>query len=279
MMVTSNFHTHTTYCDGKSTAEETVLAAIEKGMTALGFSGHAYTPFDANFCMSLEDTAKYRAEINRLKQKYAGQIDIYCGLEMDYFSEINTDEFDFLIGSVHYVKKNGEFFSVDESAQSFQETVCRVYHGDCYAFAEDYFALVSRVAEKTKADIIGHFDLITKFNEGEKLFPESNPRYEKAWDAALRALIPFGKPFEINTGAMQRGYRSSPYPAATILKKIQEYGGKIIIASDCHQADAVDFAFDTAREIAKKSGFQSAYTLAGAPKAPLSLSEFSLARL
>ena len=277
MMVTSNFHTHTTYCDGKGTAEETVLAAIEKGMTALGFSGHAYTPFDASYCMSLEDTAKYRAEINRLKQKYAGQIDIYCGLEMDYFSEADTNGFDFLIGSVHYVKKNGAFLSVDGCA--FQENVHCGYHGDYYAFAEDYFALVSRVAEKTKADIIGHFDLITKFNEGEKLFSESNPRYEKAWDAALRALIPSGKPFEINTGAMQRGYRSSPYPAVPILKKIQEYGGKIIISSDCHQADAVDFAFDTAIEFAKKSGFQSAYTLAGAPKAPLSLSEFSLARL
>lgn len=277
MMITSNFHTHTTYCDGKSTAEETVLVAIEKGMTALGFSGHAYTPFDASFCMSLEDTAKYRAEINRLKQKYAGQIDIYCGLEMDYFSEADTNGFDFLIGSVHYVKKNGAFLSVDGCA--FQENVHCGYHGEYYAFAEDYFALVSRVAEKTKADIIGHFDLITKFNEGEKLFSESNPRYEKAWDAALRALIPSGKPFEINTGAMQRGYRSAPYPAVPILKKIQEYGGKIIISSDCHQADAVDFAFDTAIEFAKKSGFQSAYTLAGAPKAPLSLSEFSLARL
>ena len=162
---------------------------------------------------------------------------------------------------------------------AFQENVHCGYHGDYYAFAEDYFALVSRVAEKTKADIIGHFDLITKFNEGEKLFSESNPRYEKAWDAALRALIPSGKPFEINTGAMQRGYRSSPYPAVPVLKKIQEYGGKIIISSDCHQADAVDFAFDSAIEFAKKSGFQSAYTLAGAPKAPLSLSEFSLARL
>ena len=277
MMVTSNFHTHTTYCDGKSTAEETVLAAIEKGMMALGFSGHAYTPFDASYCMSLEDTAKYRAEINRLKQKYAGQIDIYCGLEMDYFSEADTNGFDFLIGSVHYVKKNGAFLSVDGCA--FQENVHCGYHGEYYAFAEDYFALVSRVAEKTKADIIGHFDLITKFNEGEKLFSESNPRYEKAWDAALRALIPSGKPFEINTGAMQRGYRSAPFPAVPILKKIQEYGGKIIISSDCHQADAVDFAFDTAIEFAKKSGFQSAYTLAGAPKAPLSLSEFSLARL
>ena len=255
MTVTSNFHTHTTYCDGKSTPEETVQAAIEKGMTALGFSGHAYTPFDASFCMSLENTKKYKTEIVRLKEKYAGQIEIYCGLEMDYFSEADTDGFDFLIGSVHYVEKDGAYFSVDESTQTFQETVRRVYQGDYYAFAEDYFNLVSRVVEKTKADIIGHFDLITKFNEGEKLFSESCPRYVNAWDAALRSLIPLGKPFEINTGAMQRGFRSAPYPSVPILKKIKEYGGKILISSDCHQADAVDFAFDAAVSAARKGGF------------------------
>ena len=29
-MITTNFHTHTVFCDGKSTPEEMVLAAIEK---------------------------------------------------------------------------------------------------------------------------------------------------------------------------------------------------------------------------------------------------------
>ncbi len=252
MILRSNFHTHTTYCDGKSTAEETVIAAIKKGFTALGFSGHAYTPFDASECMSLKDTADYKAEIAELKKKYAGQIDIYCGLEMDYFSETDTAGFDFIIGSVHYVEKDGAFYTVDDN--HFEESVQCGYNGDYYAFAEDYFALVADIVKKTNADIIGHFDLVTKFNEGEKLFSENNPRYQSAWEKALKALIPFGKPFEINTGAMQRGYRSAPYPSVPILKKIKEYGGKVIISSDCHQADAVDFAFDEAVKAASLSG-------------------------
>lgn len=253
MIPKSNFHTHTTYCDGTSTAEETVIAAINKGFTALGFSGHAYTPFDTSYCMSKEDTENYKAEITELKKKYAGKIDLYCGLEMDYFSEIDTSGFDFLIGSVHYVKKNGMYYAVDGA--DMNKNVQRGYNGDYYAFAEDYFALVSRVVEKTGADIIGHFDLVTKFNEGEKLFSENNPRYQNAWEKALKALIPFGKPFEINTGAMQRGYRSTPYPSVPILKKIKEYGGTVIISSDCHQAEAVDFAFGEAVKAAKQSGF------------------------
>lgn len=255
MIPRSNLHTHTTYCDGKSTAEETVKAAIQKGMTAIGFSGHAYTPFDNTYCMSPERTEQYRAEISALKRRYAGQISIYCGLEMDYFSKADTDGFDFIIGSVHYVEKNGQYFPIDESRASFVACANQCYQGDYYAFAEDYFSLVSHVVEQTKADIIGHFDLITKFNEKDALFSQHHPRYIAAWTAAVKALVPYGKPFEINTGAMQRGYRSVPYPSVPILKKIKEYGGTVTIASDCHQADAVDFAFDTAVEVAKESGF------------------------
>ena len=40
-MIKENFHTHTQFCDGKSTAEEMLLSAIDKGFSALGFSGHS----------------------------------------------------------------------------------------------------------------------------------------------------------------------------------------------------------------------------------------------
>ncbi len=36
----ANFHTHTVFCDGRNTPEEVVLSAIEKGFSAIGFSGH-----------------------------------------------------------------------------------------------------------------------------------------------------------------------------------------------------------------------------------------------
>lgn len=257
MMLRSNMHTHTPYCDGKSCIEDVVKAAIEKGMTSLGFSGHAYTPFDTSYCMLETDTEAYRAEIEHLKEKYCDKIKLFCGLEMDYFSVAHTDSFDYVIGSVHYVEKQGIYYDVDMGEEAFIKNVERGWNGDVYAFIEDYFSLVSDVVRKTNADIIGHFDLVTKYNEGERLFSQSHPRYIKAWQSAVDALLPAGKPFEINTGAMQRGYRSVPYPAVPILKRIKERGGKVMINSDCHQADAINFGFEDAACIAKECGFAS----------------------
>ena len=42
----TNYHTHTTWCDGKDTPEAVVVAAIEKGFYAIGFSSHAMLPED-----------------------------------------------------------------------------------------------------------------------------------------------------------------------------------------------------------------------------------------
>ena len=71
-----NYHTHTTYCDGKSTAEEMVQKAIEHGLSELGFSGHSYTKFDLEPCMTRAGTELYKKEINALKEKYKDKIKI-----------------------------------------------------------------------------------------------------------------------------------------------------------------------------------------------------------
>ena len=78
----SNFHTHTVFCDGDNTPEEVVLSAIDKGLSAIGFSGHGYTDFDLRYCMT--ETDKYIAEVKRLKEKYKDKIDIETGFEFEY---------------------------------------------------------------------------------------------------------------------------------------------------------------------------------------------------
>ena len=176
-----NFHTHTEFCDGKSTAEEMVLSSIQKGMTRLGFSGHSETPFDPDYCMNQESELKYRDEIFRLKEKYKDKIEIFCGIEQDYFSKVPAFEYDYIIGSVHYVKKDGKFYSADRSREGFINDIQEDFDGDYYAYAEEYFELLKSVLEKTKGNIIGHFDLVTKYNEGEVLFSESHPRYINAY--------------------------------------------------------------------------------------------------
>ena len=74
MNVISNFHTHTVYSDGKDTPEDIILEAIRMGCSEIGFSDHSYTDFDISYCMSRENTAEYKREIKRLKEKYKGKI-------------------------------------------------------------------------------------------------------------------------------------------------------------------------------------------------------------
>ena len=98
-----NYHTHTTFCDGTASLEEMVQSAIRNGLCTIGFSGHSYTAYDKSYCMSLENTKKYWHEIQFLKKKYADQIEILCGIEQDFGSDEPTDDYDYVIGSVHAV--------------------------------------------------------------------------------------------------------------------------------------------------------------------------------
>lgn len=250
-----NLHAHTTYCDGVNTAEEMVIAAIDKGFDVFGLSGHSFLEFDDSWCMSEENTTKYFNEVQELKEKYKDQIKLLCGVEQDYLSTTPVDDYDYVIGSVHVVEKDGNYISVDYTADHLIEYINSSYGGDALSLAEDYFRMLGDVHKKTKCHIVGHFDLLTKFNEITPIFDTSHPRYIAAVDCALSKLLAQDVIFEVNTGAISRGYRTSPYPSREILCKIQEGGGKVIISSDTHSTDSVDSGFEEALIFIKECGF------------------------
>ncbi len=242
-MSTMDLHVHTTFCDGASSPRALVMAAVEKGMDMLGFSAHAHTAFDESYCMLRGVEAVYQKEIRALSREFAGKIRILCGIEQDFFSDTPTDAYDYVIGSVHYVLKDGQYYSVDTSAEGFSRMLREGYAGDAYAAAEDYYREVSEMAEKMRPTFIGHFDLFTKFNEKYAFFDEQHPRYRAAWQAALDKILPLGIPFEVNTGAIARGYKTVPYPSHEQLLYIQEGGGQVLLSGDTHSCDALCFGF------------------------------------
>lgn len=258
--MTANLHTHTVFCDGKDAPEDLVKRALELGFTALGFSGHSSTGFDP--CgMSPEQERSYRREIARLKEVYRDRIALYCGIEQDYCSGRASPEYEYAIGSVHYIPKDGTYLPVDWSAQRTEEIVQEHFGGDPYAYAEGYYSLVGAVLQITGADIVGHFDLIRKFDEGQSMFDEAHPRYRAAALGALDRLCPAKPIFEINTGAMARGYRTSPYPSLWLLKEIHARGCPVTVTSDCHDRAYLDCGYDMAVELAAAAGFRSQVTL------------------
>lgn len=255
-MMYADYHTHTTFCDGKNTPEEMVLGAIKKGMTAIGFSGHSYLPGGESYCMLKENIPAYRTEILRLKEVYGDKIQILLGLEQEYFSPHTPDGYDYVIGSAHNLCKDGKFCEVDNTCEALVQGVNDLFDGDYYAAAENYFEIVADIPHKWKVDVIGHFDLITKFNEGQTLFDESHPRYEKAAKAALDKLLLYDIPIEVNTGAMSRGYRTSPYPAKKWLSYIAQKGGRVILNGDSHSVESLCHRFEDVLPMLQELGLK-----------------------
>ncbi len=245
----STLHAHTTFSDGKSTAEEMISSAISKGATEIGISDHSYL-LSEDWTITPEIYNDYYSTLVGLREKYKDKIKVYIGIEQDYLSEKFPYELDYLIGSVHAFDIGGRYHSIDLSVGMTKEIVEEIFRGDPYLYAEAYYDSVSDIYNRTHCDIIGHFDLVTKFIEVDPFLDVTNPRYLKARDRALEALLDTPAVFEVNTGAISRGYRTEPYPDASVIKRIAEAGKPLILTSDSHSAETVDFALaSTARKL------------------------------
>ena len=248
-------HTHADCCDGKNTLREMAAAAYAAGVRYYGVSCHSHTPIplDEGYVLPADMTA-YREAVLALREEYRGRMEILLGLEWDSQSDISPAGFDYWIGSAHYQRQNGKPYAADWGEEAF--TACRdeTFGGDALAVAEGYFREVARVAAM-KPTILGHMDLITKLNAGNRFFDETSPRYEKAALEALHTADPKATLLEINTGGMARGYRDAPYPALFLLKEWRRLGGRIILTSDSHSADTILYGYDASIALAKAAGF------------------------
>ena len=239
-MILGTYHAHTEFCDGKSSAEEMILSAIDLGAAEIGLTPHSPIKGE-DWSMSEEGLLEYKRTVTRLKDKYNDRITVFMGIEEDVISGTDTRDFDFVIGSVHSVFAEGKNLWVDLSPAEVRENVKKYFHSDPYKYTEAYFESVKEVYEKTHCDIIGHFDLVTKFIERDPLFSPLDERYLKQRDEALLTLLNTPALFEVNTGAISRGYRTTPYPEDSILSVIAKSGKPVVINSDSHSKETVLF--------------------------------------
>lgn len=255
-MKLQNLHTHTSFCDGKNSIAQIVQSAIDLGMSSIGLSGHAALPFPCSWAMKAEDVPLYYTEARRQQALFAGKIPVYVGIEQDYYSPTPAYPYEYIIGGVHYVKKNDRNYSMDHSAQALMGAAKESYGGDLYGLAEDYYATVAKVADKTGCQIVAHFDLICKHNQDDCLFDTNHPRYRTAALDALDALCGKDLIFEINTGAMSRGVRTTPYPDKKLLLAMRQRNLPICICADSHSANTLLYAFREAAELARSCGYK-----------------------
>ena len=258
-------HVHASLCDGRESPEAMAEAAWRQGIRYFGLSCHSHTPIpgDAGAVLPADMTA-YRETVLRLREEYAGRMEVLLGLEWDSQSDVSPADFDYWIGSVHYQKgPDGRYYAADWGREHFAACRDELFGGDPLAVTEGYFREMARVAA-LRPTILGHFDLITKLNAGSALFDENAPRYRRAALEALRTADPRSSLLEINTGGMARGYRDTPYPALFLLREWRNMGGRVILTADAHDAACLIFGYDQAAQWARAAGFDRAVLLTAA---------------
>lgn len=275
MNFSGNFHTHTTFCDGNNTAEEMVREALTLRFDALGFTGHVDPPQGVAM-----DVPAYLAEIRRLQEVYRGQIDILRGAELDNVLCADcAGDVEYRIGSTHFVPEashaawdhaltraeaeaeQARLVCVDYRASDLHADCKRLYDGDHYALAADYFRFESGVVARTRPAFVGHFDLITRFNdlpaeEGGTFLDEADPRYLNPAREAMERIVRDGmRFFEVNCGATNRGRKKEPYPCAALLRTLRELGGEVVLNADAHDRALLSGGFAEALALIRDCGF------------------------
>ena len=255
-------HTHSVLCDGKNTLEEMARAAWEAGAVSFGASGHSHTPLPEDEGEVLPaDMTRYREEVLRLREEYAGRMDVLLGIELDNCADVTAEGFDYWIGSAHRLRDpEGVWHAVDWSFERLKRVLLDQFAGNSLRMAQQYYDEVRRMAER-KPTILGHVDLIAKFNEDGYFFDETDPGYQAAALEALHGADPAETLLEINTGAMARGCRSVPYPALFLLREWRAMGGKVILTADAHSAEAIVYGYAQAAELARSAGFRQSTLL------------------
>ncbi len=248
----SSPHVHSQFCDGRNTAEEMVLAAINRGFVSLGISSH----FDYKGRIAPGQEDEYIAHIRALSGKYADRIRLWLGAERDYFSDVSSSKFDYTIGSVHYFLIGDDYFSVDGDLKRLEKMIIRHFSGSGTKMALSYYSQLSDYITSFRPDIIGHFDLIMKYNRHNELFCPDDPVVMKAATDCMDQAITGCRLLEVNTGAIPRFGAASPYPDLPLLQYWRSLGGEVILSSDCHAAEDIDGGYEQGLQHMRDAGYR-----------------------
>ena len=264
-----NLHSHTQFCDGRAEMARFVEAAVAAGIKHLGFTPHSPIPIESPCNMKQEDVAPYIKEFNRLKEEYAGKINLYLSMEIDYlgklwgashefFSEIPLD---YKLSSIHFIpsQDDGTLIDVDGSPSGFIQKLHKYFHDDIHYVVDTFYSHTLDMIEAGGFDMIGHFDKIGFNASNYRPGIEDEAWYKKHIDNVIDALRSLDIVVEINTKAWNppvgatpdevKAYHPRLFPSPHVIRRLYEAGMPIAVNSDVHYPDRITFGRQAAFNI------------------------------
>lgn len=266
MMKWINHHTHSTFCDGSQAPVEYVKTAIDKNFSTLAFSSHAPLPFKNSFALQKDKVDEYCSTIRSLSYEYAGRIEIYLSMEIDFIPELSDDfEFwkkraglDFVIGGVHLLPAlsgNGLWFIDGPIRDTFDEGFFNLFDGDARLAVRTYFEQINIMAETQTPDIIAHFDKIKMHNQ-ERFFSVEDDWYLSLLRESLEVIAKKGCVVEVNTRGIYKARCNELFPNLKALKIIKELNIPVTLSSDAHAPEDLDKEYPLALEVIRAAGIK-----------------------
>jgi histidinol-phosphatase (PHP family) len=227
---------------------------VELGLGELGFADHNPMPeyFD-EWRMLRGDLPRYIEEVEKARAAFP-HLSIRIGLECDFIAGreawieelAQIADWDFFIGSVHYLPDGLE---VDNP-----KYVGR-YEGHTEEIWSAYWRAYEQCIRSGLFDFVAHPDLPKKFGYR----PAGDLR--RFYEPAIAALVETGTPFEINTAGWRKDCREQ-YPARTFLELAAQAGVPLLINSDSHAVEELTAGFPEALALARECGFTHTLRLA-----------------
>lgn len=245
----TNYHSHSTFCDGKAPLEDFVVAAIEAGFCQWGASPHCPLPMlkQAPWAIASADVPKYIAEMDRLKGIYGDRIKLFTGMEIDYIdSDFNPASayfqslpLDFRIGSVHLIasQRTGELVDIDCAPEQFARAVDYHFAGSVERVVRCYYAAMMAMVELGGFDFIGHPDKVSMNARAMSGHICDSGWYKKLVDDFFVECAHRGVRLEINTKAYE--IKGLFFPDERYFGRIKELKIATIINSDAHRVERI----------------------------------------
>jgi histidinol-phosphatase (PHP family) len=263
--------------------------AFAHGFTELGFSGHCPLPFENTY--SITDYEGYCNEVRRLKEEYAGRMEIHLGLEIDYVPGMLEDytplieqgQLEYTIGSVHLIPDpasppaplqgergvgcsvstplsqgrgaGGEAWMIDGSRyQTYDEGLMRIFGGDIRRGVRAYFHNENAMLERNRPTILGHPDKIVMHNR-DRYFHEDEPWYRDLALETIHLAKELDTIVEINTRGIYKGRHADYYPGKWLINEMKALRIPVIVSTDAHAPEDL-LRTEGAYEYLKEIGYR-----------------------
>lgn len=260
------------YCrHAKGEAAAVVERAIECGFTHYGLSEHcprdrAEDLFPDEKDLAPADLARTFAAYTRdafaLRDRYGDRIDLLVGFETERLPpgrwearmrELRASApFDYVIGSVHDVGGICIDYNVEGTRAAADA------NGGVEALQIAYFDAVTDLVQTLKPEVVGHIDLIRKFDGADARF---SPRVFQHIERALEAARAAGSVLDVNAAPARRKL-GAVYPLPEILERARVIGVGVTLGDDGHGPHDVGVGLDACMQAIAAAGYREVHYLA-----------------